>query len=73
MVMIGNMDTFMNARNPKGKELWTRLFNDLHHEKHIYEGLPIKCEKHPDSRTLILSQPEQFDDACPDGGCIEPW
>jgi superfamily I DNA and/or RNA helicase len=72
LIMIGNMDTFMNARNPKGKELWTRLFNDLRHEKHIYEGLPIKCEKHPD-RTLILSQPEQFDDACPDGGCNEPW
>src|SRR4051812_48841287 len=46
LIMIGNFKTFMNAR--KGKELWTQLFSLLKEGNHIYDGLPIQCDRHPD-------------------------
>ena len=70
LIMIGNMGTFQNAR--KGKDMWTKLFNMLSHSKHIYEGLPVKCEQHPD-KTLVIPRPDDFDVFCPDGGCDAPW
>lgn len=70
LIMIGNSDTFMNAR--KGREVWRKLFDHLSQKEHIYKGFPVKCEKHP-SRTAILSSPEDFESECPDGGCKEPW
>lgn len=66
------MNTFIKARNPKGKDLWTRLFKELSHNNHIYVGFPVKCEKHPDA-TAIITQAEQFELVCPDGGCTAPW
>jgi len=70
LILIGNMNTFRNAR--KGKERWSRLLNILSHGKHIYEGLPVRCERHP-NKIAILRQSEDFDTACPDGGCDAPW
>jgi hypothetical protein len=70
LIMIGNSDTFLNAR--KGKETWRRLFDLLKEKDHIYEGFPVKCEKHP-NRTSMIASPEQFESECPDGGCKEPW
>ncbi|KAJ7170685.1 P-loop containing nucleoside triphosphate hydrolase protein [Mycena crocata] len=68
-IMIGNSDTFLNAR--KGKELWAQFFGLLTRGGHVYDGLPVKCERHPD-RTAILKSPIDFDNECPDGGCKEP-
>ena len=70
LIMIGNSETFMNAR--KGREVWRRLFDYLKEKDHIYEGFPVKCEKHPD-RVALLCSPEQFESECPDGGCKELW
>ena len=70
MIMIGNADTFTKSR--KGGELWTRLITMLRTNGHIYEGLPVKCVRHPD-RTAVVKDPKQFDVDCPDGGCQEPW
>lgn len=70
LIMIGNSETFMNAR--KGKEVWRKLFDHMKENNHIYEGFPVKCEKHPD-RTALLSSAEDFEIQCPDGGCKEPW
>lgn len=70
LIMIGNSDTFLNAR--KGKEVWRKLFDLLKENNHVYEGFPVKCEKHP-NRTGLLSSPEDFETECPDGGCKEPW
>ncbi|KAI9742870.1 MAG: hypothetical protein M1818_003599 [Claussenomyces sp. TS43310] len=69
LIMIGNAETFMNAR--KGKEVWQKFFNHLKQNDHIYAGFPVKCEKHPD-RTGVLSSPDNFEMHCPDGGCREP-
>ncbi|KAJ6531790.1 P-loop containing nucleoside triphosphate hydrolase protein [Mycena capillaripes] len=68
-IMVGNSDTFLNSR--KGKELWTRFFDLLKGGGHVYDGLPVRCERHPD-RTAVLRAPNEFDNECPDGGCKEP-
>lgn len=70
LIMIGNFETFVHAR--KGKDTWQKLSAHLKENNHIYEGFPVKCEKHPD-RTALLYKPEDFDTECPDGGCKEPW
>lgn len=66
-ILIGNMNTF-ESKSP----LWNRLFDLLRQASHIYEGFPVKCERHP-ARKAILRDANDFDDQCPDGGCAEPW
>lgn len=70
LIMLGNVNTFRNAR--KGKELWQNLFEMLEMDKHVYQGLPARCEQHPD-KTTMLTNPGDFDEYCPDGGCPIPW
>ncbi|EGO56093.1 hypothetical protein NEUTE1DRAFT_146869 [Neurospora tetrasperma FGSC 2508] len=69
LIMIGNMETFMNSK--KGATTWRPFFELLKTHKHLYDGLPVKCERHPE-RTAILREPEDFEKTCPDGGCTEP-
>ena len=69
LILIGNATTFLGAR--KGKALWQKLVDILRSGSHIYDGFPVKCERHPD-RKLVLRTPEDFDQ-CHDGGCSEPW
>ncbi|RYC61801.1 hypothetical protein CHU98_g4418 [Xylaria longipes] len=69
LILIGNAETFMASR--KGGQLWKRFIDMLKAQKHIYDGLPTKCEQHP-TRLAILRSPEDFDKECPDGGCKEP-
>ena len=69
LILIGNATTFLDAR--KGKELWSDFMNLLKGGSHIYDGFPVKCERHQDRRS-VLRCPEDFDQ-CPDGGCNEPW
>ena len=68
--MIGNMATFMKSK--KGTKTWKPFFDILNTHGHLYDGLPVKCEKHP-HRTALLKEPIDFDKSCPDGGCTEPW
>ncbi len=70
LVMIGNAQTFLTAR--KGQATWAPLFELLKKGGHVYDGFPVKCERHPERRS-ILGRVEDFDEACPDGGCSEPW
>ncbi|KAM6493100.1 hypothetical protein JOM56_011234 [Amanita muscaria] len=69
LATIGNTDTFRLAR--KGRELWTSLLDLLKKGGHLYEGLPVRCERHP-QQTAILKSPEDFDNEAPDGGCKQP-
>lgn len=70
LIMIGDAETFMGSR--KGSELWKRFMSLLKAEHRIFDGFPVKCERHP-NRKALLGRPEQFDEHCPDGGCSEPW
>ncbi|KAI0085776.1 P-loop containing nucleoside triphosphate hydrolase protein [Irpex rosettiformis] len=71
LIMVGNAETFSNARNPAGKALWTKVFTLLRADGHVYDGIPVKCDRHP-SRKALLSSPADFDRECPEGGCKEP-
>ncbi|KAI9856280.1 MAG: hypothetical protein M1824_005494 [Vezdaea acicularis] len=68
LIMIGNANTFMGSR--KGKEVWLPLLDLLKRNGHIYDGFPVKCERHPNKKAL-LQKPEDFEIECPDGGCAE--
>ena len=70
LILLGNSSTFIGARKSRG--LWNNLFDLLKAGRHIYDGLPVKCERHQ-GRQAILSQAIDFDNECPDGGCKEPW
>lgn len=69
LILIGNAITFLDAR--KGKELWREFISLLKGGSYIYDGFPVKCERHQD-RISVLRCPKDFDQ-CPDGGCNEPW
>jgi hypothetical protein len=64
------MNTFTSSR--KGKETWKPFFQMLKDRGNLYDGLPVRCERHPE-RTAILEKPEHFEKNCPDGGCAEEW
>lgn len=70
LIIIGNAETFVNSR--KGGALWSRLIDLLKWDGHLYEGLPVRCERHRD-KFALLCKPEEFDRECPDGGCRESW
>ena len=70
LIMIGNADTFMRSR--RGKEAWVSFFEFLSGNGHLYDGLPVKCERHQQKKVL-LQNTEDFEIKCPDGGCAEPW
>ncbi|KAJ8468551.1 hypothetical protein ONZ45_g17203 [Pleurotus djamor] len=68
LIMVGNTTTFSSSK--KGGEIWGKLFDLLRKAGHVYEGLPVQCERHP-SRTATLKNAKDFQDLCPDGGCPE--
>ena len=70
MIIIGNAETFRNSR--KGGDLWSKFLANMLDKGKVFDGLPTRCERHPD-HTSLLSNPEDFDEKCPDGGCLEPW
>ena len=70
LILIGNPDTFVQSR--KGKDVWIPLMDSLKQDGHVYNGFPVRCERHSD-RIAFLTQKEHFNLVCPDGGCPEPW
>jgi len=68
LILIGNAKTFEQSK--RGKVIWSKFFNLLKDGSHVYDGFPVKCERHPDRRSLLRC-PNDFDE-CPDGGCSEP-
>ncbi|KAF8129487.1 P-loop containing nucleoside triphosphate hydrolase protein [Boletus edulis] len=69
LVLIGNSHTFLNSK--RGGGLWEKFFSMVNKGQYVFDGFPVKCEKHP-SRTATLAQSEDFDYQSPDGGCTEP-
>lgn len=70
LIMIGNMETYMHSK--KGKDTWVPFFESMKTKNHLYDGLPVRCERHPEKK-FLLKEPEDFDRFCPDGGCAEAW
>ncbi|KAL4797814.1 P-loop containing nucleoside triphosphate hydrolase protein [Aspergillus venezuelensis] len=69
LIMIGNSKTFISSR--KGEHVWKPFVDQLQKSGQLYDGLPVKCEQHP-QRTAVLETPHDFDKLCPDGGCDQP-
>ncbi|KAF8553242.1 P-loop containing nucleoside triphosphate hydrolase protein [Imleria badia] len=70
LILIGNSQTFLNSK--KGGALWRQFFTLLDNAQYVYQGFPVKCERHP-TRVVLLKRPSDFDYFCPDGGCTQPW
>lgn len=70
LILIGNVQTFLRARANNG--VWVRFFELMTHGGYVHDGFPVKCERHPD-RKSILREPVDFETECPDGGCKELW
>jgi hypothetical protein len=70
MILFGNMETFMKSK--KGGQMWTQYFDALKKNDSLFDGVPVHCERHPET-TMLLKTPEDFDAKCPDGGCAELW
>lgn len=68
--LFGNMETFMQSK--KGQHVWVPFFKSMKEKGHLYDGVPVRCEQHPEHRSL-LREPLDFDKFCPEGGCTEPW
>ncbi|KAG6371175.1 P-loop containing nucleoside triphosphate hydrolase protein [Boletus reticuloceps] len=69
LILIGNSQTFLHSR--KGGALWRKFITLLEKGQYIYQGFPVKCERHPE-HVVLLKRASDFDDHCPDGGCTEP-
>ncbi|KAF2139493.1 uncharacterized protein K452DRAFT_320165 [Aplosporella prunicola CBS 121167] len=69
LILVGNAETFLASR--KGKATWSPFLNHLNENGHFYDGLPVKCEQHPDVKA-ILKDKDDFDKHCPEGGCNAP-
>ncbi|KAJ6153530.1 hypothetical protein N7470_006489 [Penicillium chermesinum] len=69
LIMVGNSQTFVSSR--KGQRCWRPLIDQLKDNGHLYDGLPVQCEQHPD-KTAVLRTMEDFDREVPDGGCSAP-
>ncbi|KAK1622780.1 ATPase [Colletotrichum phormii] len=66
LILIGNMETFMAS--PHGKAVWLPFFSLMKEKNYLHDGFAIRCQKHPE-RTALLTEPDDFDTKCPDGGC----
>ena len=70
LIIIGNSETFLKSRG--GKKIWPKFFDMIKQLGYFYEGLPVRCEQHNNTKN-ILKVPEAFEKLCPNGGCSEPW
>ena len=67
--ILGNADTFENARSGRGRDLWKNLLAKLRAKNCVFKGFPVKCTAH--GTIQIVSNAEEFDVKCPEGGCAE--
>jgi len=66
LITVGNTETFLASR--KGVSTWKPFLQKLSENDEIFNGLPAKCQRHPE-RQVVLKQPADFDLLCPAGGC----
>ncbi|GAB7348917.1 hypothetical protein MBLNU459_g7605t2 [Dothideomycetes sp. NU459] len=69
LIIIGNVQTFMTSW--KGQKTWKPFLDNLSEKGLVFDGLPVKCEQHPDKKNILKSK-EDFLEHCPDGGCAAP-
>ena len=66
-IILGNLDTFTNARNANGQALWRSIRSLLESRKQISRFFPTKCAVH--AEVTHIASPGDFAKHCPSGGC----
>jgi hypothetical protein len=66
LLILGNMETLINAKSAKAKKLWVSVNESLVEQKAIYDGFPAYCVQH--DKKNIIADPKQFPRF---GGCDE--
>ncbi len=72
LILIGNATTLRNANSADARLHWGRILDLLDRGKHMYKGLPAQCQRHKQMVHPLLSNPGDFKDRAPDGGCTLP-
>lgn len=68
MILIGNVETFQNAKSQKGRKLWDTIFEEFDSTKSLFNGFPAMCVNH--GTKALVKTPEQFSEKLGfDGGC----
>jgi len=70
LIIVGNAETFIASKS--GRRIWIPFIEQLSKANQLFDGLPVKCEQHPE-RLAVLKTKDDFDTHCPDGGCSEQW
>ena len=68
--LIGDSNTFKNAKTLRGRELWDQVMTTFEDNNLVSDGFPAVCTRHGHQTTL--KRPEDFDSMAPDGGCCLP-
>ena len=71
MILFGNSHTLTATKRNQQDNVWKKAFPLFQEKGCVYEGLPVICQRHPESRKL-LSFPAHFSASVPDGGCDRP-
>lgn len=72
LIVFGSSRTLRQVKNEEGRRLWERVLSMLAENDHVYDGLPIRCQRHGRRCEIDLTKPEKFREYAPDGGCREP-
>ena len=70
LVLIGNSKTL--KRSAKGSFLWSPIIETFEKRCTFFTGFPSICELHPTDGVVIIKKTSDFDQMCPNGGCIRP-
>ena len=56
LIIVGNANTFVSSR--KGEKSWRPFMDHLRSNGHLYDGLPVKCEQHPQKTAILKTKDE---------------
>lgn len=68
MILIGDMSTLTGASVGSGRDIWTKISDMLQRGRHLYQGFPSICSRHP-LQERIFHNASDFVAHSPDGGC----
>jgi len=69
MILVGNSATLQKA---DGHDVWNPILKSPSFEGRVLDGLPTICQLHPKDDPINLSEPKQFRELRPNGGCHRP-
>ncbi|KAK6340036.1 hypothetical protein TWF730_001811 [Orbilia blumenaviensis] len=71
LIILGDLYSVTDHGIPGANSIWRNVFQHFQENGHIFDGIPIVCENHPD-QTQICRTPEELDFCAPEGRCRLP-